>query len=257
MIALLVVGPDKLPGLARTVGVWVGKAQRLVGQVRADIEREVRADELRKAAKEYSPTNLLSDVKKEVEDFAGDVSKPLDLDEEATAPAKSGPDDAGEVEAGKEKAGEEKAEAGKAKEGRSEVGAGASAATGSTVSAPDSAELSAEDEPGTESTTAAPGPASGAGNGADAAAPERPEPVPAGPETADPQVADTADVAVPIPPEPDPNTPPGKPPAGSGWVAPKVGAELPNGQPEGSVPPPMTESVESSLDERDERTAAP
>ena len=80
VIALLVVGPDRLPGLARTVGVWVGKAQRLVGQVRADIEREVRADELRKAAKEYSPTAVLSDMRKEVEDFAGEVSRPADLE---------------------------------------------------------------------------------------------------------------------------------------------------------------------------------
>ena len=94
VIALLVVGPDRLPGLARTVGVWVGKAQRLVGQVRADIEREVRADELRKAAKEYSPTAVLSDMRKEVEDFAGEVSRPADLEadgnkagsEEAAAP---------------------------------------------------------------------------------------------------------------------------------------------------------------------------
>ena len=80
VIALLVVGPDRLPGLARTVGVWVGKAQRLVGQVRADIEREVRADEIRKAAKEYSPTSVLSDMRKEVEDLASEVSQPVDLD---------------------------------------------------------------------------------------------------------------------------------------------------------------------------------
>ena len=89
VIALLVVGPDRLPALARTVGVWVGRAQRLVGQVRADIEREVRADELRKAAKEYSPTGMLGDMRKEVEDFASEVSKPVDLDAEKAEPAKS------------------------------------------------------------------------------------------------------------------------------------------------------------------------
>ena len=93
VIALLVVGPDRLPALARTVGVWVGRAQRLVGQVRADIEREVRADELRKAAKEYSPTGMLGDMRKEVEDFASEVSKPVDLDAEKAEPAKSGTSD--------------------------------------------------------------------------------------------------------------------------------------------------------------------
>ena len=94
VIALLVVGPDRLPALARTVGVWVGRAQRLVGQVRADIEREVRADELRKAAKEYSPTGMLGDMRKEMEDFAGEVSKPVDLDGEKAGSAKSDTSDA-------------------------------------------------------------------------------------------------------------------------------------------------------------------
>ena len=90
VIALLVVGPDRLPALARTVGVWVGRAQRLVGQVRADIEREVRADELRKAAKEYSPTGMLGDMRKEVEDFASEVSTPVDLDAEKAEAEKAG-----------------------------------------------------------------------------------------------------------------------------------------------------------------------
>ena len=93
VIALLVVGPDRLPALARTVGVWVGRAQRLVGQVRADIEREVRADELRKAAKEYSPTGMIGDMRKEVEDFASEVSKPVDLDAEKAGSAKSNTSD--------------------------------------------------------------------------------------------------------------------------------------------------------------------
>jgi sec-independent protein translocase protein TatB len=93
VIALLVVGPDRLPALARTVGVWVGRAQRLVGQVRADIEREVRADELRKAAKEYSPTGMLGDMRKEVEDFASEVSKPVDIDAKKAESANSGTSD--------------------------------------------------------------------------------------------------------------------------------------------------------------------
>ena len=93
VIALLVVGPDRLPALARTVGVWVGRAQRLVGQVRADIEREVRADELRRAAKEYSPTAALSDMKKEMDDFASEVSKPVDLDADKPESAKAATSD--------------------------------------------------------------------------------------------------------------------------------------------------------------------
>jgi sec-independent protein translocase protein TatB len=115
VIALLVVGPDRLPGLARTVGVWVGKAQRLVGQVRADIEREVRADELRKAAKEYSPTAVISDMKKEVEDLANEVSKPVDLDAEKAEAEKAEAEKSEKAEAAQSVP--EKPEAGKSEAG--------------------------------------------------------------------------------------------------------------------------------------------
>ena len=46
LVALLVVGPEKLPALAAQVGRWVGKARRLVQSVRADIESEIRAVEM-------------------------------------------------------------------------------------------------------------------------------------------------------------------------------------------------------------------
>ena len=49
VIALLVIGPDKLPGVARTAGKWVGRARRFVGDVKTDIDRELKQDELRKA----------------------------------------------------------------------------------------------------------------------------------------------------------------------------------------------------------------
>ena len=49
VIALLVIGPDKLPGVARTAGKWVGRARRFVGDVKTDIDRELKQEELKKA----------------------------------------------------------------------------------------------------------------------------------------------------------------------------------------------------------------
>ncbi len=49
VVALLVIGPDKLPGVARTLGTWVGRARRFVHNVKQDVEREMRAEEMRKA----------------------------------------------------------------------------------------------------------------------------------------------------------------------------------------------------------------
>ena len=57
VIALLVVGPERLPTLARNVGLWVGRMRRYVAHVRDDIEREISAEEVRKLIE--TPTNSI------------------------------------------------------------------------------------------------------------------------------------------------------------------------------------------------------
>ena len=52
VIALLVIGPERLPGAARTVGLYVGRIRRYVSHVRADIEREINAEELRQIVRD-------------------------------------------------------------------------------------------------------------------------------------------------------------------------------------------------------------
>ncbi|MBU6470520.1 MAG: twin-arginine translocase subunit TatB [Gammaproteobacteria bacterium] len=56
VLALVVFGPERLPGLARSVGLWVGRARAVVRNVSAQIERELEAEELRKAAGEVRDT---------------------------------------------------------------------------------------------------------------------------------------------------------------------------------------------------------
>jgi sec-independent protein translocase protein TatB len=48
VLALLIVGPERLPALARKAGFWVGKARRFVTNVRSDIEQELRTEDLEK-----------------------------------------------------------------------------------------------------------------------------------------------------------------------------------------------------------------
>ena len=59
VVALLVIGPERLPGVARTAGKWVGSARRFVSSVKNDINAEVgKADELKRLLEEQ--TNLQS-----------------------------------------------------------------------------------------------------------------------------------------------------------------------------------------------------
>lgn len=46
VVALIIVGPERLPGLARTAGLWIGKARRMVTDVKRDIDRELKASEI-------------------------------------------------------------------------------------------------------------------------------------------------------------------------------------------------------------------
>lgn len=49
VVALIVIGPERLPKVAATVGFWVGKLRAQAFNIRAEIEKEVNADELREA----------------------------------------------------------------------------------------------------------------------------------------------------------------------------------------------------------------
>lgn len=68
VVALIVVGPEKLPKLARMAGSLFGRAQRYINDVKAEVSREIELDELRKMQKEVQQTadNIERNVKQEL-----------------------------------------------------------------------------------------------------------------------------------------------------------------------------------------------
>lgn len=68
VIALLVVGPERLPAMARSAGLWVGRIRRYISHVKDDIEREIRAEELRDMMKESSRIESLDEELGETRD---------------------------------------------------------------------------------------------------------------------------------------------------------------------------------------------
>jgi sec-independent protein translocase protein TatB len=75
VVALVVIGPERLPKTARTVGLLFGRLQRYVNDVKADISREMELDELRRLQHEMqgAARELESTVKGAASDMAAGV----------------------------------------------------------------------------------------------------------------------------------------------------------------------------------------
>lgn len=56
VVALIVVGPERLPRLIRVTGLWIGRAQASLQSIRSEISKELRAQELKDALKK--PDNM-------------------------------------------------------------------------------------------------------------------------------------------------------------------------------------------------------
>src|SRR5690606_12940382 len=75
VVALIVVGPEKLPRVARTVGTLLGKAQRYVADVKSEVNRSMELDELRKM--KDSVEGAARDVEQSIQTSASDFERDL------------------------------------------------------------------------------------------------------------------------------------------------------------------------------------
>ncbi|AKJ31336.1 Sec-independent protein translocase protein TatB [Caldimonas brevitalea] len=69
-VALIVIGPERLPRVARTVGHLLGKAQRYVADVKAEVNRSIELEELKKMRGEFEDAarNVEQSISREVHD---------------------------------------------------------------------------------------------------------------------------------------------------------------------------------------------
>jgi len=75
-VALIVIGPEKLPRVARTVGTLLGKAQRYVNDVKAEVNRSMELDELRKM--KDTVETAAQDVEQSIRSGASEVQQNLE-----------------------------------------------------------------------------------------------------------------------------------------------------------------------------------
>ncbi len=66
VVALIVIGPERLPKVARTLGLLAGRMQRYVSTIKADVERELQAQELQK---------IQSDVRQEIASIESELEQ--------------------------------------------------------------------------------------------------------------------------------------------------------------------------------------
>ena len=77
IVALVVIGPEKLPRLARTLGHLAGKLQRYVSDVKADINREIELEDLKKMrdSMQQAASSFQSDITSEVSNTEAELKK--------------------------------------------------------------------------------------------------------------------------------------------------------------------------------------
>jgi len=92
-VALIVIGPEKLPRVARTVGHMLGKAQRYVADVKAEVNRSIELDELKKMKTQFE--DAARDVEKSVNDSVQQANDSLQT---TWSELQSPPDDSASAE---------------------------------------------------------------------------------------------------------------------------------------------------------------
>ena len=73
IVALVVVGPEKLPGMVRTGGQLIGRARRTMRELKYDLEREAEFEEIDKLKNDFS--------KKSIQDLTKTFDEPIELDD--------------------------------------------------------------------------------------------------------------------------------------------------------------------------------
>ena len=109
VVALLVLGPDRLPGAIKTLGLWIGRLRRSFNNIKREIEQEVGADEIRRQLRNEAimekfnstknqVTQSIDSVKKEAESIKNDLDLSKELSSSDEKPDSQADENSGEVD---------------------------------------------------------------------------------------------------------------------------------------------------------------
>ncbi len=75
VVGLLVIGPEQLPATVRTISLWLGRLRRSFNEIKADIEREVGADDIKRQLHNETILKELEDTRAEINAIASDTEQ--------------------------------------------------------------------------------------------------------------------------------------------------------------------------------------
>ncbi len=87
LVALLVLGPERLPGAARTAGLWVGRLKRSFNAIKTEVEREIGADDIRRQLHNEHILQMEQEAKRILNPQTPPAQEPAASTSEPPAPA--------------------------------------------------------------------------------------------------------------------------------------------------------------------------
>ena len=79
LIALIIIGPERMPGIARTAGKYAGKAKRFIAKIQDDVSEELEVDKLKEQLnamdKDANIVEIFDETKQAISDIKTDVKK--------------------------------------------------------------------------------------------------------------------------------------------------------------------------------------
>jgi len=91
LVALLVLGPERLPAAARTAGLWIGRLKRSFNALKTEVEREIGADEIRRQLHNERILELEREIKQNLQTPA--TNTPADAATTPKRPSQPAPSD--------------------------------------------------------------------------------------------------------------------------------------------------------------------
>ena len=91
LVALLVLGPERLPGAARTAGLWVGRLKRSFNAIKMEVEREIGADDIRRQLHNEHILQMEQEAKRILNPLTPPTQPPANAETPATPAADAAP----------------------------------------------------------------------------------------------------------------------------------------------------------------------